>query len=170
MKNLWAPWRMAYIRSPKKHDGCVFCTPRSAASEEQEIERLIVYRGLDLYVMLNRYPYAAGHLMILPYRHVADVTDMTAGESAEFMLLVQQACRILREETGCDGINVGINLGEAAGAGVAQHLHCHLVPRWKGDSQFIAVMDDVRLIPEALEQTCVRFRGAFKKHFAERAE
>ncbi len=118
--------------------------------------------------MLNRYPYAAGHLMVLPCRHIADISDMTGAECAELMDLVKLSCMVLREECGCEGINIGINLGEAAGAGIAEHLHCHLIPRWKGDSQFIAVMDDVRLIPEALEQTCARFRVAFKKHCADR--
>jgi len=155
---------MAYIRSPKKKDGCVFCVGKDCISEREDIDRLIVFRGRRLFVMLNRYPYAAGHLMILPYRHVGDVTDLDGDECTEMMDLIRLSCRVLREECRCEGINVGMNLGEAAGAGIASHLHCQLVPRWNGDSQFIAVMDDVRLIPEALEETCRRFRESFKKH------
>ncbi|HJD96926.1 HIT domain-containing protein [Mailhella massiliensis] len=158
MKNLWAPWRMQYILGPKPHDGCVLCAPENPAEDE---ERLIVYRAAHVFVMLNRYPYASGHLMVLPYRHVGDVTDLTAEEASELMEVAQLCCRVLRETCRPQGINVGLNLGAAAGAGLGEHLHMHVVPRWSGDSNFIAVLGDVRVIPEALEETRRRLAPVF---------
>ena len=160
MKNLWAPWRMQYILGPKSHGGCVLCAPDHT---DEDGERLIVYRSRFVFVMLNRYPYASSHLMVIPYRHVSDITDLTAEESADLMATVQLSCRVLREVSRPQGINVGLNLGEAAGAGIGMHLHMHVVPRWNGDSNFMAVLDDVRVIPEALEETCCRLAPVFKK-------
>ncbi|WP_294559408.1 HIT domain-containing protein [uncultured Mailhella sp.] len=158
MKNLWAPWRMEYILGPKCHDGCVLCAPESPAEDEK---RLIVHRARHVFVMLNRYPYASGHLMVIPYRHVGDITDLTAEEAAELMAVTQLCCRVLRATSHPQGINVGLNLGEAAGAGIGEHLHMHVVPRWSGDSNFIAVMDDVRVVPEALVETRRRLAPVF---------
>ncbi len=160
MKNLWAPWRMKYILGPKTHGGCVLCAPPHTGEDE---DRLIVYRGSHVFVMLNRYPYASGHLMVIPYRHVGDITELSADECAELMATVQLSCRVLREVSRPQGINVGLNLGEAAGAGIGMHLHMHVVPRWSGDSNFMAVLDDVRVIPEALEETCRRLAPVFVK-------
>ena len=158
MKNLWTPWRMRYILGPKYRDGCVLCPPADRAEDE---EKLIVYRGRHVFVMLNRFPYASGHLMVLPYRHVGDITELSEEEAAELMEVVRLSCRVLRQELHPQGINVGLNLGEAAGAGIGMHLHMHVVPRWNGDSNFIAVLDDVRIIPEALEDTCRRLAPVF---------
>jgi len=158
MKNLWAPWRMKYILGPKCHEGCVLCAP---SHTDDDAERLIVYRGRHVFVMLNRYPYASGHLMVIPYRHVSDITDLSLEESADLMAVVQLACRVLRKVSRPQGINVGLNLGEAAGAGIGMHMHMHVVPRWNGDSNFMAVLDDVRVIPEALEETCRRLAPVF---------
>lgn len=158
MKNLWAPWRMQYILGPKCHDGCVLCAPEDPAEDE---ERLIVYRSSHVFVMLNRYPYASGHLMVIPYRHVGDITDLTPEEAADLMAVVQLSCRVLRQTSHPQGINVGLNLGEAAGAGIGMHMHMHVVPRWSGDSNFMAVLDDVRVIPEALVETCRRLAPEF---------
>ena len=116
MKNLWAPWRMKYILGPKCHEGCVLCAP---SHTDEDAERLIVYRGRHVFVMLNRYPYASGHLMVIPYRHVSDITDLSSEESADLMSVVQLSCRVLREVSRPQGINVGLNLGEAAGAAAA---------------------------------------------------
>ena len=158
MKNLWTPWRMQYILGPKCKDGCVLCAPKDRDEDE---EKLIVYRGRYVFVMLNRYPYAAGHLMVIPYRHVSDITDLSTEESSDLIAVVQLSCRVLRQVSHPQGINVGLNLGEAAGAGIGMHLHMHVVPRWNGDSNFMAVLDDVRVIPEALEETRRRLAPVF---------
>lgn len=161
MKNLWAPWRMDYILGPRP-DHCVLCIPEAlSARPDQDAELLVVHRGHRVFVMLNRYPYAAGHMMVIPYRHVTDITDLTPEESTELLSVTQLACRVLREASQPQGINIGINLGEAAGAGIRDHLHMHVVPRWNGDSSFIAVLDDVRLIPEHLRLTQKRFAALF---------
>ena len=135
----------------------------SAKLSNDDAKRLIVHKGKEMFVMLNRYPYAAGHLMIIPYRHVMDITELTESENLEMIRLMQISCKVLRKECKPDGINMGINLGSAAGAGIADHLHFHVVPRWEGDSQFIAVLSDVRLIPEHLESTQLRFALAFSE-------
>lgn len=167
MQNMWAPWRMEYILSKKEHKGCVFCLENTdAALSGEDAERLVVYKGRKNFVMLNRYPYAAGHLMVIPYRHVMDVTDLDAEERNEFMELIALSCKVMRKVCNCGGINMGINLGKAAGAGIADHLHGHLVPRWEGDSQFIAVTADIRLIPERLENMQKTFALAFKEIMA----
>ena len=178
MENLWAPWRMEYIlkKKPSESSGCVFCvqTPDFVLDKgvqlsgfvpltQEDVERLVVCRGQEVFVMLNRYPYAAGHLMVIPYRHIMDFTELTVSENAEIMHLMQVSCKVLGRECKPDGINMGINLGSAAGAGIADHLHFHVVPRWAGDSQFIAVVSDVRLIPEHLEDTQKRFALAFRE-------
>ena len=160
MKNLWAPWRMQYILGPKCHGGCVLCAPEDPALDE---ERLIVYRSGHVFVMLNRYPYASGHLMVIPYRHVSDITELTPEEAADLMAVTQLSCRVLRELSHPQGINVGLNLGEAAGAGIGMHMHMHVVPRWSGDSNFMAVLDDVRVIPEALVETRRRMAPVFAR-------
>lgn len=162
MKDLWAPWRMEYILGPKPGT-CVLCVPREAdpANPRADEERLVLYRGRFVFVMMNRYPYAAGHLMVIPYRHVTDITDLTPEEAAELMTVTQLACRVLRETSHPGGINIGINLGEAAGAGIRDHMHLHVVPRWNGDSSFMAVLDDVRVIPEHLKATQRRLAPLF---------
>lgn len=160
MKDLWAPWRMQYILGPKCRNGCVLCAPEQTDEDE---ERLIVYRGRHVFVMLNRYPYSSGHLMVIPYRHVSDITDLSPEEGHELMEVVQLSCRALREYCHPQGMNVGLNLGEAAGAGIGMHMHMHIVPRWNGDSNFMAVLDDVRVIPEALEETYRRLVPVFSR-------
>jgi ATP adenylyltransferase len=150
---------MEYILGPKPAH-CVLCVP-AQADPEKDRERLVVWRGRRVFVMLNRYPYAAGHLMVVPHRHLADITDLEEEESREMMSVTRLACLALREVSRPQGINVGINLGEAAGAGVRDHLHAHVVPRWTGDSSFMAVLDDVRVIPEHILQTYDRLAPAF---------
>ncbi len=165
MKNIFAPWRMDYILSKKPNSSsCIFCLDGFSNQEISlaEAERLVVYKGKEIFIMLNKYPYANGHLMLLPYRHLQDFTLLSATESAEMMLLMQKSCLVLEKECKPDGINMGINLGKAAGAGIAEHLHFHIVPRWEGDSQFLAVTSDTRLIPELLPKTQKRFELAFK--------
>lgn len=168
MKTMWAPWRMDYILGPKP-DHCVLCLPPAsgfadtAVLEADNAERLVLHRGRTAFVMMNRYPYNSCHLMVAPMRHVGDLTDLNAEESAEIMTLVQDSLRILREHCHPQGINVGVNLGEAAGAGIREHLHVHLVPRWNGDSSFMAVLDDVRVMPEHLSASYTKLNPLFAR-------
>lgn len=176
MNVLWAPWRMEYILGPKPGD-CVFCLPSASFAPsphggqarnsftEEEKARLVLYKGKTAFTVMNTYPYASGHLLVVPYRHVADVTDLCADENAEIMDMVQKACVVLRDVSAPQGINVGLNLGEAAGAGIRSHVHFHVVPRWVGDSSFMAVFDDVRVIPEHLKATYTKLFEAYKRLF-----
>lgn len=162
MKQLWAPWRMDYIIGPKSGD-CFLCVPgngsREGTAPESTVEdeqRLIVHRGELAFVILNRYPYASGHLMVVPFRHIGDIQELTKEENAEMMALIQRSCAVLEKYCHPQGINIGVNLGEAAGAGLREHIHFHVVPRWNGDSSFMAVLDDVRIMPEHLHNTWQR--------------
>ena len=157
MKPLLAPWRIEYILGPKP-DTCVFCLPESTEEDE---ERLVLHRGGRAFVIMNRYPYNNGHIMVCPFRHVSDLTELSREETHEIMDLVQLCSGILKQHFNCEGINVGLNLGKAAGAGIGEHLHFHLVPRWNGDSSFIAVMDDVRTVPQHIRETYKALRACF---------
>lgn len=157
MKQLWAPWRIEYILGPKP-DTCVFCLPESTEEDE---ERLVLHRGGRAFVIMNRYPYNNGHIMVCPFRHVSELTELSREETHEIMDLVQLCSEILKQHFNCEGINVGLNLGKAAGAGIGEHLHFHLVPRWNGDSSFIAVMDDVRTVPQHIRETYKALRACF---------
>lgn len=161
MKQLWCPWRLEYILGPKP-DACVFCLPESTAEDE---ERLVVYRGTWNFVILNKFPYNNGHIMVTPFRHVMDIAALTPEESTELFQLLQIGSTVLRQRFSPQGINIGLNLGEAAGAGIREHLHFHLVPRWNGDSSFMAVMDEVRVIPEHLQTTYAALKPLFD-HYA----
>lgn len=157
MKQLWAPWRIEYILGPKP-DACVFCLPEG---REEDEERLVLHRGTRAFVIMNRYPYNNGHLLVCPFRHVSELTELESAESHEIMDLVQRCSGILKQHFNCEGINVGLNLGKAAGAGIGEHLHFHLVPRWNGDSSFIAVMDEVRTVPQHIRETYTALRACF---------
>lgn len=165
MKQLWAPWRIDYILAPKP-DECVFCIP---PAPEQDSARLILYRGKKCFVVMNKFPYNNGHIMVCPYRHVMAIEDLTADESQEMFFLLQQCAKILKQHFNCEGINIGLNQGQAAGAGIREHLHFHLVPRWNGDSSFMAVMDEVRTIPQHLEESWNAMKPCFMK-LAEKPE
>ena len=157
MKVIWAPWRISYILGPKPDD-CVFCLPGHCDEDEA---RLVLYRGKHAYVIMNKFPYNNGHIMVTPYKHVMDFTSLTPDESHEIMDLLQKCTGILQQRFHCQGINIGLNLGEAAGAGIREHLHFHLVPRWNGDSSFMAVMDEVRMVPEHLSATYAALKPLF---------
>jgi len=146
MKRLWAPWRLEYIQEGKE-DGCFLC--RILAGEADR-EDLVLKRASVCAIVMNRYPYTNGHLMICPYRHIADVGLMTADERLQTMDLLSDAMDALRATIKPEGFNVGVNIGKAGGAGLEEHVHMHLVPRWDGDTNFITVMDDVRVVPQAL--------------------
>jgi ATP adenylyltransferase len=146
---LWAPWRIEYITGDKT-GGCVFC---AAARGEGEDAALVVERGERCFSMLNAFPYASGHVMVLPDRHIADLLDLDEDELHELMALTRRSVRALRAVMSPEGFNVGLNIGEAAGAGIAEHLHLHIVPRWAGDTNFMPVLADTHVIPQALEAT-----------------
>ena len=159
MKRIFAPWRIRYIMSPK-HDGCIFCDfPR----ENRDEERLIVYRGKTCFVIMNNYPYNPGHVMISPYRHVGEIEKLEEGELLEMMVLAQKTVEVIKREMSPDGFNLGINLGKVAGAGIEDHIHLHIVPRWNGDTNFMPVIADVRVIPEAVEETYKKLKDGFEK-------
>ena len=154
---LFAPWRMDYILGPKP-DACVFCLPKS---RENDRELLVLARGRHCFVIMNKYPYNSGHLMVTPYRHVCCLTDLDEPESSEIMFALRAVTRILKQALRPQGLNIGLNTGEAAGAGIAAHLHFQMVPRWNGDSSFMAVFGQTRVIPQLLLETYDRLRPEF---------
>jgi ATP adenylyltransferase len=149
MEQLWAPWRLEYIEKGAKQPGCIFCEkPRGG-----DAENLIIHRGERAYVLLNLYPYSNGHVMVAPYRHVADPGDLEGDERAEMWSLLDASLRALRTAMEPHGFNAGMNLGRVAGAGVEDHVHLHVVPRWNGDTNFMPVLADVKVMPEHLSRT-----------------
>jgi ATP adenylyltransferase len=159
MNVLWAPWRMEYILNNPKEEGCIFC-PREKMSQE---ERFILFEGSHSLVMMNKYPYINGHLLVAPMRHVGTLDHLDSTEKIVLMTMVSQTVIILKKSMKAEGFNVGLNLGKVAGAGVEEHLHFHVVPRWNGDTNFMTVFGDVRVIPEHLEQTYKRLLPFFRK-------
>lgn len=155
-ERLWAPWRLQYIRG-EKSDECIFCT-KPALDDESA---LIVRRGDRCFVMLNAYPYTSGHVMVAPYEHTADLAAIDEATALDLMTLMQESIRAIRAAYSPEGFNVGANLGTAAGAGVADHLHFHVVPRWEGDTNFMSVIGEVRVLPESLEDTQRTLKEAF---------
>ena len=166
MQRLWTPWRMAYVTTTSDAHACVFCAARAEADPGPAA--LTVFRGRTCFVILNLYPYNNGHLMVVPYRHVPTLDATSAEERAELIELTRRAEVALTEAYQPHGINVGINLGRAAGAGVVDHLHVHLVPRWSGDTNFMAVVGDTRVLPEDLHQSAARLRPIFERLDADR--
>jgi ATP adenylyltransferase len=149
---------MEYIRT-EKGKGCLFCKRVKARSDE---ENLIVYRGKTAFVMMNRFPYNNGHVMIIPNRHCEELSSLNDRESQEIFLLLKESTRILKENLGPHGFNVGINLGHAGGAGEA-HLHIHIVPRWKGDTNFMPIIGETKVLPECLLNTCRALTAAYQR-------
>jgi ATP adenylyltransferase len=161
---LWSPWRMDYIRRGEREgdDGCIFCDLPAAGRDQDEANHLLA-RGQLSFVLLNAFPYNPGHLMAAPYRHVGDFEALTAEELAELMAFAGRAIRALREASGPHGFNLGMNLGQVAGAGIADHLHLHLVPRWGGDTNFMPVVGQTKVLPELLAETDRRLRRLFSE-------
>lgn len=163
MKVLWAPWRIEYIRSPK-HEGCIFCDfPR----ENRDRERLILHRGRYSFVIMNNYPYNPGHVMIAPYRHVGRWEDLTDEELLEMMRLSQLMIKVIKKVMNPDGFNMGVNLGRVAGAGIEDHVHLHIVPRWNGDTNFMPVVADTKVIPESLQEAYDELKAAIEEMMEE---
>jgi ATP adenylyltransferase len=158
MDYLWSPWRLEYVISDKPV-ACVFCK----APDPSQSDPLIVHRGQLAYVVLNLYPYNNGHLMVVPYRHESTLAGLTRDEMNEVGALTQLAERVLREAYKLEGINVGVNLGSPAGAGIEQHVHLHLVPRWNGDTNFMTVVGQTRVLPEDIRMTAARLKPVFER-------
>ena len=148
-KQLWAPWRLEYIEQADEQSGCIFCD--AAAGDDEEW--LVVHRGEHAFVLLNKFPYASGHLMIASYRHVADFGDLTDEETLEVHRLAEGGLAALAEAYRPQGYNLGWNLGRIAGAGIVDHVHLHVVPRWAGDTNFMPVLADVKVLPQHLSET-----------------
>ena len=160
MERLWAPWRLAYLTGAGGGDGggCIFC----GARDEDPPSPLVVHRGRRCYVILNKYPYSNGHLLVVPQRHVATLAGLDAAELGELAVLMQAAEQVLTAAYSPHGLNVGVNVGRAAGAGAPDHLHVHLVPRWDGDTSFMTVVAETRVVPEELDATARRLRPLFE--------
>jgi ATP adenylyltransferase len=149
LERLWTPHRMAYVSGSERLTGCPFCNAPSLP----DVDSLVVRRGALVYVVLNLYPYKPGHLMVCPYRHVADYPELTAEETAELARETQTAMRVIRSVSGAHGFNIGMNQGAIAGAGIAAHLHQHVVPRWGGDANFMPVIGQTKVLPQLLTDT-----------------
>jgi ATP adenylyltransferase len=161
MKRMSTPWRRAYIESYEKEDGCVFCN--ALGKKEDNHKNLVVQRGQRAFVIVNLFPYTNGHLMVAPMDHQPSLEMLDAGTRAEMMELVSQAVVILKKIYHPHAFNIGANIGKAAGAGVPDHVHMHVVPRWTGDSNFMSILGETRVLPETIEETYRRIREAWRK-------
>jgi len=158
MERLWAPWRMAYI-TQEPRPGCLFC--RAIADPTDPDSELVVWRPEDAIVMLNKFPYNPGHVMVAPAAHKGDLADLDDAESAALMRALRRTIQVLRETLKPEGFNVGANIGRVAGAGIPDHIHLHVVPRWNGDTNFMPVLSEVKVVNEHLQQTAEKLRQAF---------
>jgi ATP adenylyltransferase len=156
MKTMWAPWRIEYIKS-EKEDGCVFC---QALSDKND---LTLYKGKSTMVVMNKYPYINGHLLVSPIKHISTLDQLDQNQMGVLLLTVEKSVQVLKNVMCPDGFNVGLNLGKVAGAGIEEHLHFHIVPRWFGDTNALTVFADIRVIPEHLEETFNNLKPYFDK-------
>jgi len=166
MERIWAPWRIDYVLGGEKEPGCIFCTKPAA---DQDDVNLIIHRGRGAFTMMNKFPYTNGHVLVSPYKHVEDICLLDPEENS---LIVEELCRavhVLRKVMRPEGFNIGINLGVVAGAGIEEHLHYHVVPRWSGDTNIMPVLADIRVIPEHLLSTCLKLREGFDSLFPEQS-
>ena len=158
MKHIWSPWRLEYLTAGKK-PGCIFC---NAVQSSDDRENLVLYRGELAFLILNRFPYNNGHLMVVPYAHVASPEELEPAALTEMMLLLNRSLAALRSAMEPEGFNAGLNLGRVAGAGVEDHVHIHVVPRWLGDTNFMTVVGDVRVVPQTWLQTYDQLKSALE--------
>jgi ATP adenylyltransferase len=163
MDYLWTPWRYAYVSTAEKAVGCIFCAAVKANDDEKT---LIVHRGQYCFVILNAYPYTPGHVMIVPYAHLDQLRNLPPEAAMEMMSLSQRLESVLRDLYRPDGVNLGMNIGKAAGAGIAGHIHMHILPRWVADANFMTVVGETRILPEALEETWKRLTAALQTKIA----
>jgi ATP adenylyltransferase len=160
MKRLWAPWRMKFVESQEPDKKCVFCKVLAQTSDK---ENLIIFRGMKAFVILNRYPYTSGHLMVVANPHLQSLEDLDKNTRMEMMELATQGIQVLRKIYQPEAFNFGANIGEAAGAGIAGHVHLHVVPRWSGDTNFMSSLAETRVLPEGLDETYRRIFSAWSK-------
>ncbi|HVH87408.1 MAG TPA: HIT domain-containing protein [Terriglobales bacterium] len=161
MDYLWTPWRYAYITGTKEGQECIFCDKKDKKNDKDDRRSWIVYRGEHCYICLNAFPYTSGHVMVIPYDHLDELQKLPSDAAREMMDLCRRTETVLRGLYHPDGINLGMNIGAAAGAGVAGHIHMHVLPRWIADANFMTVVAETRVLPEALEVTWQRIRNAF---------
>ncbi len=159
MEKLWAPWRIGYILSNKKEEGCVFC---NAYNSENDEEKLVLYRSKYAFIIMNLYPYNAGHIMVVPNRHLDSPLKLKEEEQLDMFKLVNKGIDAISKVMKPDGFNLGMNLGRVAGAGIDDHIHIHIVPRWSGDTNFMSTVSDTKVISEALKETYFKLKGALK--------
>ena len=160
MDILWAPWRMEYIENADKDEGCIFC---DKPKENRDKENLIIHRGEMGFVMMNKYPYNSGHVMIVPYQHTGEFSSLSREEKMELFNLLISSKDALTEIMKPQGFNIGMNLGRIAGAGIVDHLHFHIVPRWSGDTNFMPIISHTKVVSEGLKQTWEKLKQAFEK-------
>ena len=158
MSQIWAPWRMKYIKENSNNDECPFCL---AFEHSDDINNLIIFRGKNAFVMLNRYPYTTGHLLVLPEAHRENLSDFDQKTRMEMTELLNRAVEVLGIIYQPEGLNIGLNIGEAAGAGIPKHLHWHIVPRWVGDTNYMTTIGSTRVLPESLEDTYQKIRSSW---------
>ncbi len=161
MKFLWAPWRIEYILSNKDKTTCIFC---ERYPQNNDRENLILYRGEKVFVIMNRFPYNSGHLMVVPYQHTGDIQNLSVEENQELMKVIQVSIAVLEEVMQPHGFNIGMNLKRVAGAGIEDHLHFHIVPRWDGDTNFMPIISNTKVVSEALDKTYEKLKIGFDKY------
>ena len=161
MEKLWAPWRMEYIQSSLMDDPgkCVFCLD----GDDEQTKKFIIFRGESAFVIMNKFPYNNGHLLVVPYRHIAEFNELGDDELLEMQRLMGKCIKALRETMHPHGFNIGMNLGRTAGAGIDDHVHYHIVPRWDGDTNFMPILGETKVVSEALEKSCQRLKKCFGK-------
>jgi len=159
IEQIWAPWRIEYILQTHQ-EGCILCQKPKENSDEQN---LILYRGKSNFIMLNAFPYNPGHLMVAPYRHIAKLEDLTDAEAKEHLDMVRLSVNLLKKTTKPAGFNIGMNLGRVAGAGIDDHIHCHIVPRWQGDTNFMPVVAKTKVLPQALSESYTVLKKSLQK-------
>lgn len=160
MDKIFAPWRMEYIKG-EKPEGCVFCKCSIRCDD------YVIYEGKSCFVMMNRYPYVCGHLMIIPLRHIAEIEELSGEERIEIFALLDTAVKVLKEAMNPGGFNIGMNIGKAAGAGIEEHVHVHVIPRWEGDTNFMSAVNNIRVIPEDVQTTAAKLAPLFRKYHRE---
>jgi ATP adenylyltransferase len=157
MEHIWAPWRIQYILETKQ-GGCILC---EKPAEDNDVQNYILYRGEKNFIMLNSYPYNPGHLLVAPYRHTGNLAELTVEERNEHFELISRSLVVLKKEFDPGGFNIGANIGKVAGAGIEDHFHSHIVPRWQGDTNYVPVLADIRVVPQALTDTYKMLEGKF---------
>ncbi len=159
-KTLWAPWRIDYILS-EKDDGCIFC---KTSKKDNDRENLILNREEHSFAIMNKYPYNSGHLMVVPYKHTHDIEELSEDELLSIHKQIRLSIKVLKKAFNPDGFNVGLNIGKAGGAGIDEHLHYHVIPRWVGDNNFMPVISDTRIVPQSIYETYDLLKNFFKNN------